>query len=252
MKVIKDLIKETYVFLKISLLELKINGVATTLITLIIPLGIMGMVYFVGGFATPELGIQMFAGNLTLVINQSCIVGLASSLLYLKLLGGFEQYSVFPIRRSSLIIANVLYRMILLIPFLIILYLISVYLFEIDLNIHPLFLLIILLTAITLSAIGTLLGICSKNYIKSQSLINIIMFCVMFGAPLFYSVKVLPRPIQIFQFCLPFVYIVDALKKVIAFNGYSTRLWLDIIVLFFFSVISLTISSFFYKWKAVE
>jgi ABC-2 type transport system permease protein len=246
------MINNTMVFLKISLLELKVQGIATTLLVLIIPLGIMGLVYFIGGLSSPDYGMQMLCGNLTLVISQSCIVFLASSLLYLKLRGGFEQYSVFPINRSSLIVATVLFRMILLIPYLIVLFGISVYAFKVKINFHPLFFLIIFLAAVSLSSLGMVFALSSKNFRKSESQINIIMFLIMFGAPLFYPMKALPIPLQIIHFCLPFTYIVDGLKEVLAFTGYSERLWLSIAAMFFFSVLSITASTFFYKWEAVE
>lgn len=249
---IKNFLSESRIFLRMSFLELKVNGVTTTLLALVIPVGIMALVFFIGGLSTPDMGIQMLSGNLTLIISQNCIIFLAFTLLQLKLLGGFEQYSVFPINRGSLVFATVLFRMLLLIPFMIILLFISVFIFEVDLNIHPFIIIVIVLAGINLSTIGMLLGVFSNNYHKTNSLLNIIMFVIMFGTPLFYSVKVLPVPVQYIQYMLPFVYIVDAINKLIAFSGYSFQLWLDIIALAVYSILSLTVSSFFFKWQAIE
>lgn len=245
-------IEDLRILFKISLLELKVNGIFTTLLSLIIPLGIMMIVHFIGGLKDPDMATQMLSGNLTLVLSQTCIIQIALAFNHLKTLGGFEQYSVFPIKRSAMIFAAILYRFVLIIPFLVALASISVLLLKVNFVFNPVILVVIALTALCFSNIGTLLGISSTDFVKTNNLVNILMFVIMFGTPLFYSITSFPVPIQIVQLMLPFAYVVDAIKRSLFSSEISFRLLLDVAALVLFTIISFILSTFFKKWQVNE
>lgn len=76
-----------------------------------------------------------------------------------------------------------------------------------------LFLLVLGLTVLVLSALGALVAVSVKEVFEAQTLSNYFRFPMIFLCGVFLPVKALPLPLQVLAYLLPLTYAVGALQQ---------------------------------------
>ena len=96
-----------------------------------------------------------------------------------------------------------------------------------------LFIISLLLTVLTLSALGALVAVSVKEVFEAQTLSNYFRFPMIFLCGVFFPVEAMPVPLQVLAYILPLTYSVDAMRQT-STGLVSLRLLLDITALVLF------------------
>lgn len=108
---------------------------------------------------------------------------------------------------------------------------------------------VVIISLITMTGIGAIIGTCIDNYEKSYTVSMIMMFFVMFGTPVYYSLDALPFIIRIFQRLLPFCYSLEAMRQLMITPALNRIVIMDLIVLSSFMLITLGLTAKFFTWR---
>lgn len=99
---------------------------------------------------------------------------------------------------------------------------------------------LLMLTLLTLSAMGALVAVSVREVFEAQTLSNYLRFPMIFLCGVFIPVEAMPLPLQVIGYLLPLTYSVDALKATIIGSSSLYGLMLDIVVLSLFLITFLT------------
>jgi len=231
--------RQIWLFAKIELKSLRLTGLGMTMISLGIPFGVILVVLLIAGGATPELGRLYIGGGVALITCNLCLVTLAQRLIDLRAGGGVEFYSSLPVSPVSLNMGNLLAYFLLVIPMIITFILLSSLIFKLDVTVSWWLLLVILLSALSFMSIGAIVGLYIKNYHRARNVSTILMFFVMFGTPIFWPAKALPKTGQIFERLLPFIYAAEGIREALILPVDLDKMIMEISGLLIFTIIGL-------------
>ena len=95
--------------------------------------------------------------------------------------------------------------------------------------VHPfLFIVILVFTVLTHSALGALVAVSVKEVFEAQTLSNYFRFPMVFLCGVFLPVEAMPFPIQIIAHFLPLTYTVDAFRQILSVSPSYTLLMRDL------------------------
>jgi ABC-2 type transport system permease protein len=173
---------------------------------------------------------------------------LAQTLGEAKDRGVFLYYASLPISKANLLVAMMASKLLLQIPGILAALVGGSLIYGFPLNPNPVLLLIIPLSALSLSGIGAAFGLLSPSYQLTNGLSQLVLFIVMFAAPVLIPPDALPAPLQWFGWLLPPTYAADAIRRAVAGIN-DSRLALDLIVLGGCAVASLFGMSRGLRWR---
>jgi ABC-type polysaccharide/polyol phosphate export permease len=244
-----DFIIESWVFIQIELKRLSGWIITNILFSMVIPMGVILMISLMTVDMTKETAIIYISGNWITSISNLCISALAQSLISKRMQNGFEHLATLPIYRISPLIGTFISSAISTIPSLIIMPIIGMVFFRITFFISGWLVFIIIISIITMTGIGAIIGTCIDDYNKSYTISMIIMFVVMFGTPVYYSLDALPLVARIFHRLLPFCYSLEAIRSLMINPVLNSTVIKDIVVLFVFMIVSICFTAKFFTWK---
>ena len=105
----------------------------------------------------------------------------------------------------------------------------------------------LLLTLLTLSALGALVAVSVKEVFEAQTLSNYFRFPMIFLCGVFIPVEAMPLPLQAISYLLPLTYSVDALKATTTGLSSLQGLMLDAAALSLFLIVFLTAADILLK-----
>jgi len=105
----------------------------------------------------------------------------------------------------------------------------------------------LLLTLLTLSALGALIAVSVKEVFEAQTLSNYFRFPMIFLCGVFIPVEAMPLPLQAISYLLPLTYSVDALKATTTGLPSLQGLMLDAAALSLFLIVFLTAANVLLK-----
>jgi ABC-2 type transport system permease protein len=244
-----DFIIETCTFIIIDIKRLSGWIIANILFSMVIPFGIILMISLMSSETTKEMGIICISGNIITSISNLCISSLAQSLIGMRSQNGFEHLATLPIYRLSPLIGRFVSSALGTIPSLILMPMIGMWLFKVRFSMSIWLVIVIIISMITMTGIGAIIGTCIDNYEKSYTVSMILMFFVMFGTPVYYSMDALPYVIRIFQRLLPFSYSLEAMRQLMFTPTLNRMVIMDLIALIFFMIIVLGFTAKFFTWR---
>lgn len=220
----------------------------TLTITTLFPLLLVFGLGLVGSGQTREGVTYIITGSTVVSLTTVGVVIVASTLAWSKENGVYLYYASLPIAKSSLLLAIIASKLLLQLPGVLVALVGGSLIYDFPLRPHPLLLLILPLTALSLSGIGAALGILAPNPEVTNTISNAALFIIMFAAPVLIPLEALPLPLQWFGLLLPPTYAADALRR--AINGVTdARLLLDIVVLLAWTVASLAGVTRGLRWR---
>ena len=118
--------------------------------------------------------------------------------------------------------------------------------------IHPiLFIIVLILTVLTHSALGALVAVSVKEVFEAQTLSNYFRFPMVFLCGVFLPVEAMPLPIQVIANLLPLTYSVDALRHTLTGSINYPLLLRDLVALALFLTVFMTLATKLLK-KSLE
>ncbi len=245
----RNFMVEMWTFFMIELKHQASLALVTALFSMVIPLGILLMISMMPIMITKNIAIMYISGNFITTISNLCISTLAQILIGIRMRNGFEHLATMPIYRGAPLLGTLFSSAISTVPALIIMPVIGMLLFGTTFYISVWLILVILLSIIIMTGIGAVIGTCSENYNKSNTISMIMMFFVMFGTPVYYAMDSLPGVVRIFQRMLPFCYSLEAMRSLMVNPVLTSVVIRDIIILIGFMLLSMGLTLKFFTWK---
>lgn len=241
---VKSSLRKQWYLIKAEILSLRLNWKWSLLIVLVSPLSILFFLYVLSGNRA-EFMQYAITGNIVMSLVTGTMLTLGQELGILKQIRGFDYYAALPIRKSNLIAAYLIRATITTIPSIAVLMFIGKYILKIPISFHPSLIFIILLSGISLSALGTFIGIYCKNADQASILTQIFQPIIVYCAPVFIPMDSMPIAIKVISYFIPTTYVANAIRA--SFN--ATFDWISISILIVFSLISVILVEFKMDWR---
>jgi ABC-2 type transport system permease protein len=222
--------------------------VGTQIITTLFPLLLVFGLGLVGAGQTPEGIAYVITGTTVVSLTTVGVAIVAGNLAWSKENGVYLYYASLPIAKGNLLMALIGAKLLLQVPGVLVALVGGSLIHGFPLQPNPLLLVILPLTALSLSGIGAALGLLAPNPEVANTISNAALFIVMFAAPVLIPIEALPPPLQWFGLLLPPTYAADALRRAVA-GVVDARLMLDIAVLLGWTVASLIAVSRGLRWR---
>ena len=179
-------------------------------------------------------------GLMAMIAIMSVMTGLAASITRERELGTLDGIMVTPISRGSVVIGKILAQAIRGIVTAMIILVVSWLFFGVKFTGTSLLWTIFLLLLSTFSFIGV--GVMITAAMKDQETAMISMttitFPMMFFSGVFFPIQQMPKIMQYIAYIFPLTYAADALRNIITLNVGWNFIWMDVVVLICFTVVT--------------
>ncbi len=188
-------------------------------------------------------------GLMAMIAIMSVMTGLASAITRERELGTLDGVMVTPISRGSIVVGKVLAQTIRGFVTAMIILAISWLFFGVHFDGVSLLWTIFLLLLGTFSFIGV--GVMVTAAMKEQETAMITMttitFPMMFFSGVFFPIQQMPQFMQYIAYIFPLTYAADALRNVITLNVGWNFIWVDVVVLVGFAVVTSLAATFTFQ-----
>jgi len=190
----------------------------------------------------------VLTGNMVISLMFGNMSNVQSHFVFMRFEGALDYYATLPIRKHNLILAVVLSFLLLSAPSLILTMLLGAFILHLPLTFHPLLLLIIPACAISLSAIGALIGASVRSRYQASA-ISLILTMVMAGlGPVVVPPDRLPRILLWLGWINPATYAASALRQA-AIGPLTGRLLWDLAMLLGSTILIFAVVSRVLDWR---
>ncbi|SHJ30411.1 ABC transporter permease [Lutispora thermophila] len=237
------IMKQVYL-IRAELLSFRLNWKWSLIIVLITPISMLFFLWFLFK-DKPEYLLHVVTGNMVLSLVTGTMLTLGQELGVLKQLRGFDYYATLPIRKINLIIAYLIRATLQTLPSMIVILLLGRFVLHIPISIHYTFILVVLLSGLSLSAAGAFIGIYSKDAGHASILTQVLQPLVVYLAPVFIPVEHMPKLLNIVSYAIPTRYVANALRASCSgtYDLYSLN------TLLIFSIISIILIENKMEWR---
>ncbi|HEX79447.1 MAG TPA: ABC transporter permease [Dehalococcoidia bacterium] len=186
---------------------------------------------------------------------------LAMSVLFLGLFGSLtlverrekkilKRFGATPLRRSTMVFSQVVYRMILALVQTLIIIAIAYFVFGVQMVGNWFVLLgVVLLGTLTFIAIGYFAVSRARTTEGAMPIIQLIQFPMLFLSGIFFPVDLMPDFMRPVMDALPLTYLGDAFRQVMVEATPLYPLWIDIAVLGGWLVVSMILAIKLFRWE---
>jgi len=129
--------------------------------------------------------------------------------------GALERLLLAPISMKSILVGKILGGTVFGLVISGVMTLIAVAFFRMSVENPICYLISLILTSLTLSALGSLIAVSVKEVFEAQTLSNYFRFPMIFLCGVFIPVKTMPTPLQAIAYFLPLTYSINSLKAAI-------------------------------------
>jgi len=204
-------IRDTAYLTWVQLLNVRTGWVWYFLLSSFIPLLTLFFLFLVLSYQI-KYANYVVTGNIVFAVVLGSLNTLAEQLGWMKQNRYFEHYATLPIAKLSLIIALITRSTLFSLPSMVAVLLIGKILFKLPIVLHPLLLVVFILSGFALSGIGSMIGIYSKNGNHANIITRVVFPILVFTAPVLIPMENLPYVLQITSLALPTTYIAEAFR----------------------------------------
>ncbi len=155
-----------------------------------------------------------------------------------------------PLSRGTLVLSNVLMRLIIALVQTLIIVGIGMALFGVRIVGSPLLVAgLVVLGAMTFLSIGYVIASYARTEDTANSLASVVQFPLMFLSGIFFPIDFMPSWLQPVAAFLPLTYLGDALRQTMVGGAAYAPLSLDILILGAWLIGSLAVSARFFRWQ---
>jgi ABC-2 type transport system permease protein len=154
-----------------------------------------------------------------------------------------------PLARSTLVGSNVFMRLLIALVQTLIIVGIGVLLFGVSV-LQPLAVAaLVILGAVTFVSIGYVIASYARTEDSANTLASVVQFPLMFLSGIFFPIAFMPQWLQPVAALLPLTYLGDALRQTMVGGAAYAPLYVDVLVLAGWLVVSFLISARFFRWQ---
>lgn len=220
----------------------------TLVVSTLFPVLLVFGLGYVGGERTREGLGYVVTGSVVVSLTTMGVTMLAQMLGQAKERGDFLYYASLPISKGAFVAALLAAKLTIQLPGVLAALVAGSLIHGFPLVPSPVTLLVIPLTALSLSGLGAAFGLLSRNYQATNALSQLVLFVVMFASPVMIPAELLPAPLLWLGHALPPTYAADALRRSTA-GVHDARLALDLGVLAAFALVSLVGVARGLRWR---
>lgn len=214
----------------------------------LLPLALVFFARAILGHADSQQAIFMLGGNMAMSITFGPTLFLIGQLGWSKQNKDFEYWVALPVSKTMLFIAIVSVSLVFALPGLLGTYIFGSLLLGLPFTGGWLLILLVPLSALSLTGLGALLGSISPNGQTSNLIGNLMLTFVGFLSPMLIPLQNLPAPLQVVARFIPTTYIADAFRVALGWHS-PTPLPLDILILILSTIILLAIAQWKIDWR---
>ncbi|HWI64613.1 MAG TPA: ABC transporter permease [Symbiobacteriaceae bacterium] len=215
----------------------------------LMPLGMIYLLKYMGGAASPERAIFVLGGNLVSSIAYGPVMFLIGRIGYNRQARSFDYWANLPVAPLTWVLAMSTVSLMLALPGLIAVFLTGSWLLGFPLvrglAVAPL----IPLATLSLTGIGAFLGAYAKNLQVANIMGNAVVGFVSFLSPIMIPLEVMPLPLQYLARLVPTTYAADAFRSALAGN-FGPALAYDVLILVLLMAVSLVAVHRRLNWRA--
>ena len=232
-----------------QILEIRSYWLMYAGVSLVLPLiMVFGFSRFGGDMTDPSVLLRTISGTMIFAIAQEGFSTMAIRVSSMRRDGMLIYYASLPIRKTALIVALLLSRIMVLLPAVIVPITVAPLLYHIPVTLNVTLIIVIPLLALLFSTFGVAFGVLAATVELVQLGTNILLFVLVLAAPVFIPWELLPVPLQIFSLVLPVTYAADALRMSLT-GTIAPQFWLDIGVLLAMLIAALFILERRLRWR---
>lgn len=232
-----------------QMLEIRTTWYWYAIFSLFLPLS---MVF---GFARMGSGLTD-ANSLIFIISGAAVFSVANDGLYtmavrigtMKKEGMLLYYASLPISKAAFVTAIILSRLAVTLPGMVAPMVFGALLYKVNLHFSLWIVVLLPLSALSLSAIGMAIGSFINSLEMIQVIVNLLLFVLIMAAPVFIPWQALPLPLQLLGCLLPPSYAADALRHVLA-GMIDGAFYVDVAVLVGMTLLGVVILNRWMNWR---
>lgn len=243
----KKHVRDTLYLLWTQILNIRTGWVWYFFLSSFIPLLTLFFLFMILGYQI-NIAIYVVTGNVVFAVVLGSLNTLAEQMGWMKQNRFFEHYAALPISKLSLITALVTRCTLFSFPPMIAVLLIGKLLFKLPIVLHPMLLVIFVLSGFALSGIGAFIGITSKDSNKANITVRVVFPILVFAAPVMIPMESLPRILQYTSYLLPTTYIANLFRATLSGN-FNGNFFLDMFVILMFTFVSLYLVARKFDWR---
>jgi ABC-2 type transport system permease protein len=201
------------------------------------------------GSANTQQAIYLLGGNMAMSIAFGPALFLISQIGWQKQNKDFQYWVTLPIPKMLLFVAIITVSVLFALPGLLGTYIAGCLMLGLPFTGGLLLVVLIPLSALSLTGLGALLGSISPNGMTSNMIGNLFLTVVGFLSPMLIPLQNLPGLLQFTSRFIPTTYIADAFRISLGWQG-SSSLLLDIVVLVVTTVVFMGIAQWRIDWRS--
>jgi len=240
-------VRDTLYLIWTQILNVRTGWVWYFLLSSFIPLLTLFFLFMILGYQI-QYAIYVVTGNVVFAVVLGSLNTLAEQMGWMKQNRFFEHYAALPISKFSLIIALVTRCTLFSLPAMAMVLLLGKWIFRLPIVLHPMLIVVFVLSGFALSGIGAVIGISSTNSNWANIATRVVFPILIFAAPVMIPLENLPVVLRYISVVLPTTYIAGAFRAVLAGN-LDGNFWLDMSVIILFTVVSLYWVARKFDWR---
>lgn len=236
----------------LTLLMFQMNRQAMVLITVVnmgFGLGlVIGFGYLIPGIGE-ETALFLVTGAATQMIVTVGLVMLPQQFSLLKSDGRLDYFLTLPISREGFLLAHVAVALVQVLPAIAFALALGAWHYDFTLHLHPAFIVVVPLSVFAVCGFGVAMALLSPSATVTNSITQMLIFYVLFFAPVLLPAEQLPEFLQWAGKLLPPTYAADAIRATTT-DLDGTHLGRSLLALLGFTVISFGLSAAMMRRRA--
>jgi ABC-2 type transport system permease protein len=185
----------------------------------------------------PEAIAYVFTGNIVISLMFENLSKVAGNFAFMKSMGTLDYFATLPIRRYMVVLASLFSFFVLSLPSLFIMMLVGTWYLRVRLSPHPLLILVIPLTAVSLAALGAFIGVSTRTPEEAGPMSTLLVLFLSGLGPVIIPPDRLPVFLVWAGRFSPATYAASALRQTLL-GPISWQLAVDLAVLAIFVIIT--------------
>ena len=232
-----------------QMLEVRTTWYGFAIFSILLPLTIVfGFARIGSGLQDPTSLLYIVSGASVFAVANDGIYSMAIRTGAMKKDGTLTYYASLPISKIAFMMAMIFSRLLLTLPGMLIPILFGQLIYKINIQLSPWIVVLVPLTALSLSSIGMAVGVLIDNLEIIQMVVNLLLFVLIMAAPVFMPMAALPLPLQLLAYCLPPSYAADALRQALS-GTIGVTFFSDLGILTLMTLVSFAVLTRWLTWR---
>jgi len=189
-------------------------------------------------------------GIITMALFTSCVISTSIAFVLLRDKGYFRRMGVVPIKKRTILGAQIVQRYILVIIQIVFLVVVALFVFSASTDYFKLEIFILVSVSIfSFLSMGFLVVSLSNGVEVANIFAMLLYFILLFMGGAFWPLNIMPNFLQVFASFLPTTYFVSGIKDIVMIDLSIFNMGKHFLVIFLWGVGSLLLAIKFFRWE---